>query len=31
MNFNRRDSWEAVEAHPGEDEEAVRRENRRVG
>lgn len=30
MGFNRRDSWEAVEAHPGE-EELARRENRHVG
>jgi hypothetical protein len=29
MNFNRRDSWEAVEAKPGRDAEA-RRENQRV-
>ncbi|HEX7969873.1 MAG TPA: gluconate 2-dehydrogenase subunit 3 family protein [Stellaceae bacterium] len=30
MGFNRRDPWEAAEAHGG-DEEAVRRENQRVG
>ncbi|MBV9252242.1 MAG: gluconate 2-dehydrogenase subunit 3 family protein [Acetobacteraceae bacterium] len=30
MGFNRRDPWEAAEAHPGQ-EEAARRENRRVG
>jgi hypothetical protein len=30
MGFNRHDSWEAAEAH-GDDKEAVRRENKRVG
>ena len=30
MGFNRRDPWEAVELEDGGDEEAVRRENRRV-
>jgi hypothetical protein len=29
MGFNRRDPWEAVEAHDG-DEAAARRENKRV-
>jgi hypothetical protein len=30
MNFDRRDPWEAAEAHPGQEEKA-RRENARVG
>ena len=30
MNFDRRDPWEAAEAHPGREEQA-RRENERVG
>jgi hypothetical protein len=31
MGFNRRDPWEAAEAHDGDDNEAVQRENKRVG
>jgi hypothetical protein len=31
MGFNRRDPWEAAEAKGDGDEEAARRENRRVG
>jgi hypothetical protein len=31
MGFNRRDPWEAAEAHDGDDKEAVRREDKRVG
>jgi Gluconate 2-dehydrogenase subunit 3 len=31
MGFNRRDPWEAAEAHDDDDRAAVRRENRHVG